>query len=150
MNGKVSLGSVALLTLGLMYTVANAQRGGGGQHSSQYAVGRAPVRLNLFQPAVAEEYAYGNTADDAVELVLKVPAAADVWFNGTKTAAQKKAVRHYTTPGLEPGQDYYYDIMVRWTENGRPVEQTRRVLVRAGDRLTLNLMDLPSKAVSAG
>jgi uncharacterized protein (TIGR03000 family) len=100
----------------------------------------------------ASEYAYGATANDAVEMILKVPSTAELWFNGTKTAAQTKAVRHFVTPALEPGQDYSYDIRVRWTENGRPVEQTRKILVRAGDRLTLNLMDLsktPSKATSA-
>jgi len=90
-------------------------------------------------------YAYGAIVSDAVEMILKVPARADVWFNGVKTDPQTKAVRHFASPALEPGWDYSYDIRVRWTENGRPVEQTRCITVRAGDRVTLNLMDLPTK-----
>jgi len=93
----------------------------------------------------ADDYAYGNTASDAVEMILKVPAKADVWFNGKKTDPQTKEVRHFASQALEPGWDYFYEIRVRWTENGRPVEQSRRITVRAGDRLTLNLTDLPSK-----
>jgi uncharacterized protein (TIGR03000 family) len=142
-----------MLGLALVHTVANGQRGGGGQHSSQYAAGRGPVASSRpivpARPAVPEEYAYGDSANDAVEMILKVPASAEVWFNGSKSAQQAKAVRRFVTPALEPGDDYYYDIRVRWTENGRSVEQTRRVLVRAGDRLTLNLMDLPSKIAAA-
>jgi uncharacterized protein (TIGR03000 family) len=142
--------SLTLVGSGVVYTVADAQRGSGGQHSPRYAVGSEPVRSFLpAVPAVPDEYAYGNTANDAVEMVLKVPAASDVWFNGTKTKRQTRAVRHFTTPELEPGQDYYYDITVRWTENGRLAEQKRRILVRAGDRLTLNFMDLPSGPASS-
>jgi uncharacterized protein (TIGR03000 family) len=131
--------------MGLVHTAVDAGRGSG--RSTQYAVGRAPTATTV--PAGANEYAYGATANDAVELILKVPSTAELWFNGTKTAPQAKAVRHFVTPALEPGQDYSYDIRVRWTDSGRPVEQTRKVLVRAGDRVTLNLMDVP-KATSKG
>ena len=131
-----------------LYSVAIAGRGSG--HSSQYAVGRSPVRtVTIPTNQESSEYTYGATADDVVEMVLRVPSTAEVWFNGTKTAAQTKAGRRFVTPALEPGQDYTYDIRVRWTEEGRPVEQTRRVLVRAGDRVTLNLMDLPKQSNSA-
>jgi uncharacterized protein (TIGR03000 family) len=137
-------GSVALVGLGVVYT-ADAGRGSG--RSPQYAVGKAPTATMV--RAGGDEYAYGATANDAVEMIVKVPSTAELWFNGTKTAPQAKAVRHFVTPALEPGHDYSYDIRVRWTEEGRPVEQTRRVLVRAGDRVTLNLMDLPKQSNSA-
>jgi uncharacterized protein (TIGR03000 family) len=136
--------SLSLVACGAIYH-ANAGRGSG--HSSQYAVGRAPVAAMTLPQT--DEYAYGATASDAVEMILKVPSTAELWFNDTKTAPQAKAVRHFVTPALEPGHDYSYDIRVRWTEEGRPVEQTRRVLVRAGDRVTLNLMDLPKQDNSA-
>jgi uncharacterized protein (TIGR03000 family) len=136
--------SLSLVVCGTIYQ-ANAGRGSG--RSPQYAVGRTPAATAIVQGA--DEYAYGATANDAVEMILKVPSAAELWFNGTKTAQQAKAVRHFVTPALDPGQDYSYDIRVRWTDDGQPVEQTRRVLVRAGDRMTLNLMDLPKQANSA-
>jgi uncharacterized protein (TIGR03000 family) len=147
MKRKILFAGVAVLALGLLHTIAEAQRGSGGQNSAQYAVGRAPV-ASPARPAAAADYAYGETANDAVEMILKVPAKADVWFNGAKTDAQAKAVRHFVTAALEPGQDYYYDVRVRWTESGRALEQTRRVLVRAGDRLTLNFMDVPRSIIS--
>jgi uncharacterized protein (TIGR03000 family) len=126
-----------------LYSVAIAGRGSG--HSSQYAVGRSPVRtVTIPTNQESSEYTYGATADDVVEMVLRVPSTAEVWFNGTKTAAQTKAVRRFVTPALEPGQDYTYDIRVRWREKDRPLEQTRRIMVRAGDRITLNLMDMPA------
>jgi len=135
--------SLAVVAAGLFCGTASGQRGG-GQHSSQYAVGRAPS-ATAAAPAAAD-YAYGAIADATVEMILKVPANAEVWFNGVKTQPQTKSVRHFATPALEPGWNYSYDIRVHWTERSRPVEQTRRIFVRAGDRVTLNLTDVPRVA----
>jgi uncharacterized protein (TIGR03000 family) len=68
-----------------------------------------------------------------------VRANAQVWFDGTATTLTG-TLRPFIASSLEAGKDYGYEIRVRWTEAGKPVEQTRKITFRSGDRLTLNLL----------
>jgi uncharacterized protein (TIGR03000 family) len=75
--------------------------------------------------------------ENAAKVHVRVPAAATVWFEGDQTR-QTGPARDFVSPPLTPGQTYTYDVRARWTENGRPVEQTRTVRVRAGDTSTVD------------
>jgi uncharacterized protein (TIGR03000 family) len=66
-----------------------------------------------------------------------VPADAEVSFFGQKTERQG-GVRRFVTPPLEPGKVYYYDIQVRWRENGRELVRNRSVAVTAGARQSVD------------
>jgi uncharacterized protein (TIGR03000 family) len=66
-------------------------------------------------------------------LEIQVPADAEIWLDGYK-ATQVGTVRKFSTPALKPGVPFAYDVRVRWTENGSPVEETRKVVVQAGER----------------
>jgi uncharacterized protein (TIGR03000 family) len=77
--------------------------------------------------------------ENAALIAVQVPADAELWFNGTKMSGSTQ-VRQFQTPALEPGREYSYDVLARWTESGRAVERTRKVTVHAGDRLGLNFM----------
>jgi uncharacterized protein (TIGR03000 family) len=83
------------------------------------------------QPAAA------TTDPNAAVIDLRVPADAQVWFDGDATN-QRGPNRVFTSPPLDPGKAYHYDVKARWTENGRPVERTRRVDVRAGQHTTVD------------
>jgi uncharacterized protein (TIGR03000 family) len=83
-------------------------------------------------PPVAVEPPPGSA-----ELRLRVPADAVVWFDGDPTAPGGEQ-RRFLTPALEPGKQYAYDVRVRWTEGGKPVERTERVLFYPGDRRTFD------------
>jgi uncharacterized protein (TIGR03000 family) len=134
MKRTVLLWAVSALCIAVLGNPAHAGR----QH------GKSPTVPSAAAPAVEEDYAYGAMASSA-EMVLRIPPGAEVWFNGTKALSQTGSVRPFVTPALEPGWDYAYEVRVRWRENGRPVEQTRHILVRAGDRLALNLTARPTK-----
>jgi uncharacterized protein (TIGR03000 family) len=88
---------------------------------------------------VEEDYAYGALEDtsNVVRMNIRVPAKAEVWFDGSKTS-ETGSLRSFVTPPLERGKEYSYEIRTRWTEDGRPVEQTRKINIRPGDRLTLD------------
>jgi uncharacterized protein (TIGR03000 family) len=91
---------------------------------------------------VEDDYAYGaleGVGNDTVLINLRVPGNAEVWFDGSKTS-QTGRQRSFVSPPLQPGRNYSYNIRARWIEAGRPVEQTRRINVRAGDRDNLNLL----------
>ncbi len=81
--------------------------------------------------------AAATTDPNAAVIDLRVPADAQVWFDGDPTN-QRGPDRVFTSPALDPGKTYHYDVKARWTENGRPVERTRRVDVRAGQRTTVD------------
>jgi len=66
-------------------------------------------------------------------LEITVPDDAEVWFDGYKST-QSGTVRKFSTPPLQAGEPYGYDVRVRWTMNGALVEETRTVVVRAGER----------------
>jgi uncharacterized protein (TIGR03000 family) len=77
--------------------------------------------------------------ENATMIAVRVPADAEIWFDGKKTS-QTGPVRYFETPPLEPGREYSYEIRARWNENGRQVERTRHVTVHPGDRLALNFV----------
>jgi uncharacterized protein (TIGR03000 family) len=67
---------------------------------------------------------------------VEVPADATVWFNGAQTK-QGGALRTFETPPLESGYTYTYDVKARWEQNGKAVEQTRRIEVYPDGRITV-------------
>jgi uncharacterized protein (TIGR03000 family) len=70
---------------------------------------------------------------------VQVPADAQVWFDGESTS-QTGMERAFRSPPLRPGQDYSYEVKVHWTENGKDIERTRKVRIRAGERVFVNFM----------
>ncbi len=79
----------------------------------------------------------GTAADNRVRVEVRVPADAEVWFEGSKTS-QTGGVRHFVSPALTPGRRHTYTIRARWTENGREVDRTRQLDVWAGRGYTLD------------
>ncbi len=61
-----------------------------------------------------------------------------------KTAS---GVRTFSTPSLEPGQAYYYIVRAEVVVDGKPVTETRRVIVRAGQTIRADFKDLESETV---
>jgi uncharacterized protein (TIGR03000 family) len=71
--------------------------------------------------------------DNAAHLQLVVPENAEVLFDGDKTN-QTGPVREFVSPPLGSGGSYNYRISVRYTDaNGKPVNDTRTIHVRAND-----------------
>jgi uncharacterized protein (TIGR03000 family) len=67
---------------------------------------------------------------------VRVPADAELWFDGHRTS-QTGRDRTFHTPPLEKGQGYHYTVRARWVQDGEPVDQTQRVSVSAGSRTTV-------------
>jgi uncharacterized protein (TIGR03000 family) len=82
-----------------------------------------------------------NMQDNRTAMIsVQTPPDAEIWFEGEKTS-QTGTSRLFRSPPLEAGQNYSYDVKARWMENGKPVEQTRNVRVRAGEMAQVNFMD---------
>jgi uncharacterized protein (TIGR03000 family) len=65
---------------------------------------------------------------------VRVPADAEVWFDGGKTA-QAGQDRVFRSPALKPGISYMYLVRAKWREGGSEVEQVQTVTVRSGERV---------------
>jgi uncharacterized protein (TIGR03000 family) len=82
----------------------------------------------------------------AVLFRVRVPADAEVWFSGQQTV-QRGSQRRFVTPPLEDGQVWKYEVRARWKQDGKDVEQTRRIAVHAGDRVTVDFLSEGSEGV---
>jgi uncharacterized protein (TIGR03000 family) len=75
--------------------------------------------------------------EGTAQVTVIVPPYAEVYFDGilmTETGAE----RTFYSPLLQGGVNYSYTVRARWTEGGRPVDQTRKVQVRAGARVRVD------------
>ena len=60
-----------------------------------------------------------------------VAAAAKVWSDGS-LMKRTSSERVFNTPPLPTGTDYFYTVRVVAERDGKPNEEVRRVVVRAG------------------
>jgi uncharacterized protein (TIGR03000 family) len=78
--------------------------------------------------------------DPTALLSLRVPTDAEVYI-GEDKSLQKGSYRMFKTPPIPPGESRPYQFKVRWTENGKPVERTRKVELHAGQVLKFDFVD---------
>jgi uncharacterized protein (TIGR03000 family) len=75
-------------------------------------------------------------ADAKASFTVNVPVDAELWFDGQPTTAMG-LVREFESGPLQPGSQYAYEIQAHWKEKGRPITQTRTVIVPAGGHVTV-------------
>ncbi len=92
---------------------------------------------------------YTPVRENAAHIRLRVPAGAEVWFDGEPTK-QTGTVRDFTSPPLTPGKRFVYEVRVRWLKDGRPVEQTQRIPVHANDRLDVDFTRPAAEPANSG
>jgi uncharacterized protein (TIGR03000 family) len=91
---------------------------------------RVPRRLIVFPTAPRYEVAGRSEASAQVE--VRLPADAELWFNGTKMKTTG-ASRWFETPSLKVGPRFSYDARASWKEKGRLVTQSQEISVSARD-----------------
>lgn len=80
----------------------------------------------------------GGGAPLAGTVSVNLPADAKLLFNGT-TAEGSGTQRTFTTPPLQPGQAYAYNLTAEVVIDGRVRQVTERVVVRAGEETKVTL-----------
>jgi uncharacterized protein (TIGR03000 family) len=128
-------------------TISNITRSPSGYSSEPLyldsigaGVGGRQIPLFLRMEDSRSGLAGGNpiVPDNKAHIWLRVPADATVWVDGNKTQQTGEA-RHFLSPPLTPGKNYTYQLRVRWTKDGKPLEQDRDIDVRAGSHVRLDL-----------
>jgi uncharacterized protein (TIGR03000 family) len=95
------------------------------------------VRMDQKDAAASDQPAPA-TGPAPAQVIVTVPADADVFFDGSATT-ETGTERVFTTPALAAGQKFYYDIEAQWTADGQPVERSHKVLVTAGATVRVDL-----------
>jgi uncharacterized protein (TIGR03000 family) len=66
---------------------------------------------------------------------FRLPAEANLYVDGRLTLLSGSE-RSFTTPPLDPGQRFFYDVRAEVVIDGKPVVEEKRVIVEAGAKLT--------------
>ena len=123
---------------------------GNGYSNSYYTT---PSYSTVGQPATMMQAQYSelSTARQALLSVWVPSADAQVWISGTEMTT-RGTERTFAIPPLESGMNYTYTVKARWMAEGRAIEQTRNVSVRAGQQSSVDFRQpdsetepLPSK-----
>ena len=69
-------------------------------------------------------------------IVVEVPAGAEVWLEGRRSA-QTGTQRVFYSPPLPPNGRYAYKIRARWPHGSGRMEQVRDVVVQPGQRVNV-------------
>lgn len=78
-----------------------------------------------------------KAAGEPSSITVRLPENARLYVDGIFIPLTAN-VRTFTTPRLEPGQSYYYELKAEVDEDGKPHAETRRVVVQAGKEVTVD------------
>jgi len=78
-------------------------------------------------------------ADGSVQLSVRVPPDAEILIDGRQTM-QRGTTRLFVSPPLSPDREFRYEVQARWMENGKEVNRTKSVPVRAGQFVQVDLL----------
>ncbi|MFL5341514.1 MAG: TIGR03000 domain-containing protein [Gemmataceae bacterium] len=97
-----------------------------------YAAAPHPPTAADYPPEAAPAQNDESTDPHVANVEVRVPANATLWILGQKSNTTGD-VRHFYSPPLAEGNTYTYDIRARWNDaNGKPMERTKKVDVKAG------------------
>jgi uncharacterized protein (TIGR03000 family) len=93
-----------------------------------------PVPVPVYVPVGPPEPAVELSGEVPAVLVLQFPAAAEVWVNGKKGPDDPQSEWTLTSPPIQTGTEYTFDVKARWESNGTTYEHEKTVTVAAGNR----------------
>jgi uncharacterized protein (TIGR03000 family) len=78
----------------------------------------------------------GSVAPDRAKVIVQLPAGAKLYVDdqAIKTTSDSQS---FNTPRLEPGQTYYYEVRAEAVRDGKTVVESKRILVRAGQEVSV-------------
>jgi len=103
----------------------------------------AALLVSVLVAATRPPLASAQPALATASITVVVPADAQILFDGSPTT-QKGTERQYVTPPLQVGKKYHYQIVARWTDNGKPVEHKRKVAVTGGSTAHVDFLSVPA------
>jgi uncharacterized protein (TIGR03000 family) len=107
------------------------------------------VRVDYEDMAGADEPSAQQARKAPAHIIVRVPEGARLYVHGVHCPLISGS-RSFDTPRLEPGRKYLYIFQTETARDGRTVTETRRVIFRAGERVTVNFFEPDSGAGAGG
>jgi uncharacterized protein (TIGR03000 family) len=79
-------------------------------------------------------------------VIVSLPADAKLTFDGTVTKSTS-ATRVFTSPALQVGEVYYYNLKAEVVQDGKTITLAKTVAVRAGNETSVSLFPETSLAL---
>jgi uncharacterized protein (TIGR03000 family) len=76
--------------------------------------------------------------DGSATLIVQLPPDARLTIDGNPTRSASD-LRVFTTPPLEAGQDFHYDLKAEIMRDGKTIPTTQRVTVRSGKETRITM-----------
>lgn len=86
--------------------------------------------------------------EDRATVIVEVPADTGLFVQG-QSVPMTSTTRTFTTPELEPGRTYYYNMKAVGDRNGLLVSQTKQVAIKAGETVRVEFRDLQAESGAA-
>ena len=101
----------------------------------------APAQPETIAPPKKEGATWRMPSPTSARLIVELPENAKLFVDDQpmKTTSAKRAFR---TPTLEPGQAYYYMLRAEVVRDGKSYQQTKKVVVRAGQEIRATFPNL--------
>jgi uncharacterized protein (TIGR03000 family) len=112
-------------------TAALPPLAGAGNPTSEDESGVRPVSLASRD---------GSSQAARASLVVALPAGARLFIDDRPITTGREST--FRTPKLEPGEEYYYQVRVEVERNGRTVQESRKLVFRAGDEVRASFLSL--------
>jgi uncharacterized protein (TIGR03000 family) len=109
--------------------------------------GAAPGGEALPKPKPDDGKGMG-AAPNRAKLIVELPTDAKLYVDDRQMKTTSN-VRTFNTPELEPGQLYYYELRVEVLRDGKPVTETKKVIIKAGEVVRANFPKAEAESVAA-
>jgi uncharacterized protein (TIGR03000 family) len=94
-----------------------------------------PVPMSNYAPGTQEAIPVTTTFNSApAKLFINVPADTRLFVDGQLTTSTTEN-RVFSTPALQTGLTYFYDLKAEITRDGLTHSESKRVIVRSGDSI---------------
>ncbi|MFL5338759.1 MAG: TIGR03000 domain-containing protein [Gemmataceae bacterium] len=87
----------------------------------------------------------GSVAPDRAKVIVQLPADAKLYVDDQPIKATPDN-QVFNTPQLERGQTYFYEVRAEAVRDGKTVVESKRILVRAGQEVTVAFPKLEKDA----
>lgn len=94
-----------------------------------------PPPAGTAPPAGTNPPAGTKPAGTSAKVIIEKPTDATIFVDGRQVNSEGTR-QVFATPALDPAQAYFYTVRVDVVRDGKPVSETRRVVVRAGETAT--------------
>jgi len=84
-----------------------------------------------------QEETQAPTSPAPARVTVNLPGDARLWVDQVECPLTSD-VRSFSTPALQPGQTYFYTLRIEVERNGSRATDSQRVLVSAGENVTVN------------